>query len=149
MKRIKPIPKEEETLFDNEDFLVSKTDLRGIIIYVNKIFREVCKYKESEMVGAPHNLIRHPDMPKACFYDLWQTIQKGKEWRGLIKNLCSDGSYYWVDAYVVPNKDENGKTIGFTSMRRKPKKEDVLKIIPIYREQLREEQLKKERLMKG
>ena len=137
MKR--PIPTEVERSLDINDFIVSKTDLRGVITYVNRVFIEVSKYTEAELMGLPHSLVRHPDMPKAAFLDLWTTIKKGKEWRGLVKNLCKDGAYYWVDAYVVPNKDAAGKVIGFTSMRRKPSDLEIKNIIPVYKEMLAKE----------
>lgn len=137
MKR--PVPINEERILSADDFIVSKTDTRGIIQYVNRIFIDISKYTETELIGMPHSLVRHPDMPKAAFLDLWTTIKKGKEWRGLVKNLCKDGAYYWVDAYVVPNKDSKGNIIGFTSMRRKPNEIEIKNIIPIYHEMLRKE----------
>lgn len=135
----KPLPTDLERELDVNDFVVSKTDLRGIITYVNRVFVEISKYSESELIGVPHSIVRHPDMPKAAFLDLWTTIKKGKEWRGLVKNLCKDGAYYWVDAYVVPNKDTAGVIIGYTSMRRKPTELEIKNIIPVYKEMLQKE----------
>ena len=133
---IRPIDREKQ--LDTGDFIVSKTDPKGIITYVNRVFLDISGYDEGELLGQPHNMIRHPDMPKAAFRDLWTTIKAGKEWRGIVKNLCKDGSYYWVDAYVVPTL-ENGVIIGYTSMRRRPTDAQVRAVLPLYRQWLAEE----------
>ncbi|MEN9360352.1 MAG: hypothetical protein RL095_1887 [Verrucomicrobiota bacterium] len=133
---IRPIDREK--LLDTGDFIVSKTDPKGIITYVNRVFLEISGYSENELLGQPHNMIRHPDMPKAAFKDLWTTIKAGKEWRGIVKNLCKDGSYYWVDAYVVPIL-EKGSITGYTSMRRRPTEAQVNAVLPLYRQWLAEE----------
>ncbi|HIE58597.1 MAG TPA: PAS domain S-box protein [Hydrogenothermaceae bacterium] len=130
---ITPIDKEIE-IPDNK-FLVSKTDTRGIIKYANTTFIEISGYTEKELIGSNHNIIRHPDMPRAVFKLLWDTIQSGKEFWGYVKNLAKDGSYYWVFAHVTPSYDTSGtKIIGFHSDRRKPRKEAVLKVSQIYAE---------------
>ncbi len=134
----RPTPLEKERLLPMGDFIVSKTDKRGIITYANKPFIDIAKYSESELIGKPHNIVRHPDMPKAAFKDLWTTIKSGKEWRGLVKNLCKDGYYYWVDAYVTPIL-ESGNIIGYTSMRRQPTKLEITNIIPVYIKMILEE----------
>lgn len=127
-----------ERVLDEGDFIVSKTDLKGLITYVNKPFIDIACYTEAELLGKPHNIIRHPDMPKAAFKDLWQTIKMGQEWRGIVKNLCKDGAYYWVDAYVVPIFKGNEK-VGYVSMRRKPTDEQVQAVLPLYKQMLSEE----------
>ena len=127
-----------ERKLDEGDFIVSKTDLKGLITYVNKPFVDIACYTEAELLGQPHNIIRHPDMPKAAFKDLWDTIKAGKEWRGIVKNLCKDGTYYWVDAYVVPII-ENDKKVGYVSMRRKPTDKQVAEVAPLYKQMLMEE----------
>lgn len=102
----------------NEVAIVSKTDLKGIITYANKIFCEVAQYEESELVGKPHNIIRHPDMPKAAFKDMWETIQSGKRWKGKVKNRAKDGSPYFVNATIFPQYDQAGKDIvGYIAIR--------------------------------
>ena len=93
MKR--PDPLDEEFKF-SEDSIVSSTDLKGIITYANRKFCEIAGYTKSELTGKNHNIVRHPDMPKAAFKELWDTIQVGKEWTGVVKNLRKDGKYYWV-----------------------------------------------------
>ena len=102
----------------NKVAIVSKTDLRGIITYVNEIFCEVSQYKESELIGKPHNIVRHPDMPKNTFKVLWDTIQSGKKWHGKVKNKAKDGSPYFINATVFPQYDDTGKDIvGYIGIR--------------------------------
>jgi len=102
----------------NKVAIVSKTDLKGIITYVNEIFCEVAQYKESELLGKPHNIIRHPDMPKAAFKEMWETIQAGQKWQGKVKNKAKDGSPYFVNATMFPQYDEAGKDIiGYIAIR--------------------------------
>ena len=99
--------------------LVSTTDLRGVITYANPVFCQIAGYHADELVGQNHNLVRHPDMPKVAFADLWDRLKEGKPWRGIVKNRCKDGRYYWVDAYVTPIYD-HGKISGYQSVRCKP-----------------------------
>lgn len=130
----KVTPTSKEMVLRNDDFIVSKTDLKGKITYCNEIFIEFAKYEESELLYKNHNIIRHPDMPSSVYKLLWDTIQKGTELNAFIKNLASDGSYYWVLANVTPVIDKNFKTIGYASVRRKPKKSALDVIIPLYKE---------------
>ena len=92
----------EEVTFSAEQELVSTTDLRGVITYANPAFCQVAGFTAEELIGKNHNLVRHPDMPAAAFADLWQKLKQGQSWRGLVKNRCKDGRYYWVDAFVTP-----------------------------------------------
>ncbi|SDH02247.1 methyl-accepting chemotaxis sensory transducer with Pas/Pac sensor [Vibrio xiamenensis] len=105
---------DEEVKFSEE--LVSTTDLRGVITYANDAFCRVAGYSYDELVGKNHNLVRHPDMPKAAFHDLWQHLKLGNSWRGAVKNRCKDGRYYWVDAFVTPIFS-HGSVIGYQSVR--------------------------------
>ncbi len=106
-----------------EDYkILSTTDLDSIITHVNKDFVDVCGYREDELIGKPHNLVRHPDMPKAAFGDLWATIKQGKSWMGLVKNRCKDGKYYWVNAFVTPIR-RDGKICEYQSVRTKPSRQ--------------------------
>ena len=98
--------------------VVSKTDVRGIITYTNSIFRALSGYEKGEMVGKPHNIIRHPDMPKIVFKEMWDTILRGNSWSGIVKNLRKDGRYYWVEAFITPIFNETGMIIGFSSARK-------------------------------
>lgn len=107
---------DEEVHYEQGVELVSTTDLRGVITYANEDFCQVAGYELNELVGKNHNLVRHPDMPKAAFQDLWDALKAGKNWRGAVKNRCKDGRYYWVDAYVTPIF-ENGQLVGYQSVR--------------------------------
>ena len=109
---------DEEVLLEQGEELVSTTDLRGITTYANDIFCKVAGYELDELVGKNHNLVRHPDMPKAAFKDLWDKVKAGHNWRGAVKNRCKDGRYYWVDAYISPTF-EHGQLTGYQSVRVK------------------------------
>lgn len=113
-----PITKNEKFLEDGE-YIVSKTDLKGQITYINRPFLEISGFTEEELIGAPHNIVRHPDMPKEAFKDVWATLQSGRPWRGLVKNRCKNGDFYWVDASANPIWDGE-KIVGYMSLRRKP-----------------------------
>lgn len=136
----KPAPTENELTFPENGLIVSKTDTKGRITYGNKLFMELAKYSERELIGAPHNIVRHPDMPRTIFWYLWDRITKGKEIFAYVKNLSADGSYYWVLANVTPSFDSRGQIIGYYSVRRKPDP-NILKerIIPLYKELLEAE----------
>jgi aerotaxis receptor len=107
---------DKEVTFGADEELVSVTDMRGVITYANAAFCRVAGFDESEMVGQNHNMVRHPDMPKAAFADLWEKLKTGQPWRGAVKNRCKDGRYYWVDAFVTPVY-EHTKLIGYQSVR--------------------------------
>ncbi len=124
---------DKEIVIKEDDFIVSKTDTKGIIHYGNRIFVEMSGYEKEEIIGANHNLIRHPFMPKIAFKLAWQLISQNKEFFGFVKNLRKDGSYYWVFAYITADKDKTGNIIGYTSVRRKPSPSGVEDIIPIYK----------------
>lgn len=104
--------------------IVSRTDLNGVLTHVNDAFVEISGYTEDELIGKPQHILRHPDMPKAAYADLWKTVKEGKKWYGYVKNLCKDGSHYWVYATVVPNV-RRGQTVGYTSVRRKPSRSKI------------------------
>ena len=104
--------------------LVSKTDTKGIITFANQDFIEVCGFSQQELVGANHNIIRHPDMPAAAFAAMWRTLKRGQPWRGIVKNRCKNGDHYWVDAKVVPIK-KDGAIVGYMSVRTCPSRADV------------------------
>jgi aerotaxis receptor len=108
---------------DPKQPIVTKTDLKGKITYANPAFVEISGFAEDELVGRPHNVVRHPDMPREAFADLWNTIRAGVPWRGRVKNRTKEGGYYWVDAYVSP-LTENGQPVGFMSVRRRPSESD-------------------------
>lgn len=126
-------PRDAERCLGEEDFIVSKTDPKGRILYANRIFIALSGYAERELLGVQHNLIRHPDMPRAVFKLLWDTIASGQEFIGYVKNLAKDGSYYWVLATVTPDFDAQRQIIGFTSVRRKPRNTATASAAALYR----------------
>ena len=112
-------------------FLVSMTDTKGIITYVNDEFVRLSGFTREELIGQPHNLVRHPDMPAAAFADLWATVKAGNPWHGYVKNRCKDGAFYWVDANVTPVQ-EQGQVVGYVSIRSKPSRVQVAEAERIY-----------------
>ena len=108
----------EEVTFPQSVELVSTTDTRGVITYANQAFCDVAGYSQEELIGKNHNVVRHPDMPKAAFADLWEKLKSRQAWRGAVKNRCKDGRYYWVDAFVTPVY-ENDQLVGYQSVRTK------------------------------
>lgn len=128
-----PAPTGREVDYDSMEVLVSKTDARGVITYANEIFVKVCKYPEDELLGRPHSIVRHPDMPRCVFKLLWDTIMQGEEIFAYVKNLCADGDHYWVFAHVTPDVDPvTGEIVGYHSSRRRPRPEAVAAIEPLY-----------------
>ena len=129
-------PTSVERKMRDDDFIVSKTDLKGRITYGNRIVLEFSGYSEPELLGTQHNIIRHPDMPRAVFKLLWDTIQAKRECDAYVKNMAKDGSFYWVFANVTPNFDREGNVIGYFSVRRKPKASGVTTAAGLYRAML-------------
>ncbi|NPA65533.1 MAG: PAS domain-containing protein [Epsilonproteobacteria bacterium] len=132
MAGIEPI--DEERIFDEDWVLVSQTDLEGNILYANKKFREVSGYTYEELVGNPHNVIRHPDMPKALFVKMWETIQSGQVFNATIKNLCKDGKYYWIDLEILPIKDENGNLENYMAAASASSRKNIEETQELYRQ---------------
>ncbi|HJV75646.1 MAG TPA: methyl-accepting chemotaxis protein, partial [Noviherbaspirillum sp.] len=132
MRTNMPVTNVEYVLKDT-DTIVSKTDLRGIITYINRDFVNISGFSEEELLGSPQNIVRHPDMPREAFEDFWCTIKSGKAWTGLVKNRCKNGDHYWVEANAAPIL-ENGKMVGYTSIRIKPSREQVAAAEQAYRE---------------
>lgn len=129
-------PTQREIKLDDDDVIVSKTDLKGRITYANRIFMSIANYSEKELLGVQHNIVRHPDMPRGAFKLLWDTLKAEKEFFGYVKNMTADGDYYWVFANVTPDRDAQGKVVGYFSVRRKPKPSAIAAIQAIYREML-------------
>src|SRR5579871_2355063 len=113
MKKTTVIPTNHEVTFGDDEIIVSKTDIKGHIQYANEVFLRISGYSENEVLGEPHNVIRHPDMPRCIFKLLWDTISSGHEIFAYVKNLCKDGSYYWVLAHVTPTFNNYGEIIGY------------------------------------
>ncbi len=114
--------------------LLSTTDLKGRVTYANDAFCQMAGYNINELIGHGHNIVRHNDMPKAAFKNLWDFIQQGHSWMGPVKNHCKNGDHYWVNAYVTPITDENGKTIEYQSVRTKPTKEVTARAEKYYKQ---------------
>ena len=132
-------PTSIERQMRENDFIVSKTNPKGIITYGNPIFIEFSGYTEAELIGSQHNIIRHPDMPRAAFKLAWDTIQAGNEFFGYVKNMSKDGSYYWVFTHISPDFSSSGAIVGYTSVRRCPTRTALEKIDPVYRQMLQAE----------
>ncbi|PLX36010.1 MAG: chemotaxis protein [Hyphomicrobiales bacterium] len=123
-----------------DEIVVSKTDLKGTITYCNDVFMRLAGYSERELLGAPHSLIRHPDMPRCVFKLLWDTLAEGNEIFAYVVNLAKDGAHYWVFAHVTPSRTEDGTIVGYHSNRRAPNRRVVDEVItPLYKALLEEE----------
>ena len=132
-------PTGEARTFAPDELIVSKTDLRGVITYANDVFLRISRYELDEVLGQPHNLIRHPEMPRAVFALLWQTLSEGRELFAYINNLASDGAHYWVLAHVTPSYSADGAVIGYHSNRRRPSPGAIRTVTPLYRRLVEEE----------
>lgn len=129
-----------ERFFDDNDVIVSKTDLKGRLTYCNKLFLDIADYSEQQCLGQPHNMIRHPDMPRSIFKLLWDTIQVGKEVFAYVINRAANGDHYWVYAHVTPSFGTNDTIVGYHSSRRVPDRGTLeTTIIPFYRQLLDKE----------
>lgn len=122
---------DEEVPYPDGRLIVSCTDLDGRITAANTSFVEMSGYPKEELIGAPHHILRHPDMPAAAFKDLWDTVKSGRKWSGYVKNLRKDGRYYWVYATVIPNV-RHGAIVGYTSVRRKPSRAKIRECEALY-----------------
>lgn len=130
-----------EVFFPEDEIIVSKTDLKGRLTYANRTFCKVSGYTESELLGQPHNIIRHPEMPRAVFKLLWDTLAAKKEIFAYVANITKSGGFYWVLAHVTPSRDRDGNIIGYHSNRRTPRREVISDVItPLYARILEAEQ---------
>ncbi len=121
----------KETVLDDYAFLVSETDSKGIIKFANDNFCKIAEYTLEELIGQPHNMVRHKDMPKKAFKSLWDTVQSGEIWTGYVKNATKSKGYYWVYATVYPFKSCDGSE-GYLSCRRKPSKTEIEEAEKLY-----------------
>jgi len=131
-----PMQSTYEKVMQEDDFIVSKTDTKGRITYCNEIFMDMAGATEKELLGKPHNIVRHPDMPRAVFKLLWDRVQSGEEIFAYVVNKSFDGGYYWVYANVTPSYDESGNIIGYYSVRIKPNPRALEIIKPVYEKML-------------
>lgn len=118
--------------FAEEEIIVSKTDLKGHITYTNDVFVRVSMFEEHELIGKPHAVIRHPDMPRAIFKLLWDEVQAGREIFAYVNNMARNGDHYWVLAHVTPSFDAQGRITGYHSNRRCPSASALARISPLY-----------------
>lgn len=121
-----------EIELSKDTMIVTETDTKGNILFASKDFCTLAEYTKDELLGKPHNIVRHEDMPKAAFADLWDTLKKGYTWRGIVKNKTKNGNYYWVNATAYPSKTPDGE-LKYISIRVKPTKEEVEKAIELYK----------------
>ena len=129
-------PTQVEHKMGPDDFIVSKTDLKGRITYANRIFLKLGQYPLESLLNTQHNIVRHPDMPRGVYKMLWETLKQGSEFFGFVKNMCANGDYYWVFANVTPDYNVSGQPQGYYSVRRKPSDSALATIKPIYKEML-------------
>jgi PAS domain S-box-containing protein len=132
-------PTGTERTFGRDEVIVSKTDLQGRLTYCNDVFCRVSAYDEAGLLGRPHNIIRHPDMPGSVFKLLWNTIERGEEIFAYVLNLAADGAHYWVLAHVTPSFDAAGTLVGHHSNRRLPARGAIREVEPVYRTLVAEE----------
>lgn len=133
-------PNNQEIVMREGDLIVSKTDIKGRITYGNRAFNEYSGFSENELLGVQHNIVRHPDMPRAVFKLLWDRIQAGQEVFAFVKNIRKDGAYYWVFANITPSYDAQNNLLGYFSVRRKPNTRAIQTIQPLYSQMLQLEQ---------
>lgn len=128
-----------ERKFSDDEFIITKTDAKGVILYCNDICLDIAGYEENEIVGEQHNILRHPDMPRCIFKFLWDTIESGNEILAYVVNKCKNGDHYWVLAHITPSYDKKGTVIGYLSSRRTATTEALEAIKPLYKALLEEE----------
>ncbi len=134
----RPEPIDQEVFFDGRS-LISETDTKGFITFVNRKFVEMTGYSKEEAIGQPHNILRHPDMPKAAFEEMWSTIKSGTTWEGYVKNLRKDGKFYWVIVNIIPKLDEDENIIGYIASRKVPDRNQLERIKETYKKMLEAE----------
>jgi PAS domain S-box-containing protein len=135
---LRPVPTNIEIKFEGGN-MITETDLHGRIIYINRLFLQMTGYTKDELIGQPHSIIRHPDMPKGCFEGMWKSIKRGYSWEGYVKNLRKDGAYYWVIVTVTPKYDNEGQLCGFIAVRKPPGNLTLQEIKAKYEEMLESE----------
>ena len=129
---MKPTPTGIERTFEEEEIIVSKTDCQGRITYANDVFQRVAGYREDELLGQPHSIIRHPSMPRCVFRWLWDALAKEQEIFAYVVNMAKNGDHYWVFAHVTPTFAESGRVVGYHSSRRRPDAAQIAAVRPVY-----------------
>ncbi len=123
---------DEEHIFEGRA-IISQTDTKGVITFANRKFCEISGYTADELKGQPHNIIRHPDMPKAAFAQMWETIQGGQSWHGIVKNLRKDGLYYWVETEITPIRDSDDNITGYIAARKPASRKNIEEVSQTYK----------------
>ena len=136
---IKPDPVDIEVPFDG-GVMITETDTAGIITYANRKFRNLTGYSKEELIGVPHNINRHPDMPKAAFKGLWETIKSGNYWEGLVKNMTNEGKYYLVEVWIKPKLDDDGNITGYIAGRKIPDPDSMQNALELYKTMKQDEE---------
>jgi len=129
----KPEPVDVEIPFDG-GVMITETDTAGVITYANRKFRNMTGYSKEELIGSPHSINRHPDMPKAAFEGMWETIKGGNYWEGFVKNMSNEGKYYLVEVWIKPKFDDNDKIVGYIAGRKIPDKDQMNAALAKYKE---------------
>ncbi len=133
-----PTPVDWEVAYDGK-VMITETDLRGVVTFANRKFIEMTGYPKEELIGSPHSINRHPDMPKSAFKEMWKLIKSAQPWQGIVKNLRKDGKYYWVDVWVQAKYDDDNKHIGYIAGRKVPHAEDITKYSALYKQMIEDE----------
>lgn len=136
MKSREIVPNDHERILPVNRYILSTTDRSGRITSVNDLFIEHSGFSEDELLGMQHNIVRHPDMPRAVFWLAWDMLSAGEEFHGYIKNLCKDGAYYWVFSHILPITGADGEVAGYRSVRRHAKRDAVVKVAALYADML-------------
>ena len=142
-------PTDKEVLIYSDSVLVSETNIEGIITYANRRFQTLSGYTSDELIGAPHNIVRHPDIPIGLFKAMWKIITEKKIWRGYIKNLTKDGSYYWTLSYIQAKVNEEGNITGYTATRRRAYLESIQEVEAEYAELMGDKHIDDKYFMRG
>ena len=129
----KPDPIDVEIPFDG-GVMITETDTAGVITYANRKFRNMTGYSKEELIGSPHSINRHPDMPKAAFAGMWDVIKGGNYWEGLVKNMNNEGKYYLVEVWIKPKFNENNEIVGYIAGRKIPDRERMNAALELYKE---------------
>lgn len=140
MTKYRVTPTGRERTFGNDEIIVSKTDAKGKITYANRVFMRLADYEEDELLGQPHSIVRHPDMPRCVFKLLWDTIEGKQEIFAYVVNMAKNGDHYWVFAHVTPSFDDSGNLVGYHSSRRSPAPDKLAIVKDLYDGLLKEEQ---------
>lgn len=133
MRVNEPVTHRVNDSMGEDEWICSKTDVNGVITYANEVFCRISGYSEDELLGQPHNIVRHPDMPCVAYAWCWDVISQGKPWRGYVKNRCKNGDTYWVDVTMTPQRDAEGNITGYFAVRRKMNREQIEEAEALYR----------------